>query len=107
MNQKAILLSTSLVLFAAPAFAKITEMTCTNPRQGYSVTFDETAEIFLIGAPGDDTSYSVESIEHGKHGLIVRGKTVKDGPGFIAHLGGEKRIEFVDGGEVFQTDPCE
>lgn len=36
----------------------------------------------------------------------MRGKTVKDGPDFVAYLGEKKRIEFIDGGELMQTDLC-
>ena len=106
MIQTVILVSISIILFACPAYAAKMEMTCTNPRQGYSVTFDDMVRTILVGAPGGDTPYIVESVEKGAHGLVVRGKTVKDGPGFVAHLGGKKRIEFIDGSEIIQTDPC-
>lgn len=92
-------------IFLAVA-AKI-EMTCNSPRQGYAVMFDDAAKTFIVSAPGSDTAYAVQGVEKSKDGsTVVRGKTVKGGPDFVAYLGGEKRIEFVDSGQVFQTDLC-
>ena len=98
--------SLPLLLICGSAVAGVTEMVCKNPRQGYQVTFDDAASTFRLGAPGKDTFYTVERVEKDESGSVVRGKTAKDGPDFIAYLGGKKRIEFIDGGEVFQTDPC-
>jgi hypothetical protein len=95
-------------LISSPVLAAQEKMACKNPRRGYLVTFDDMAKSFHVGVPpGSDTLYKVESVESDKDGLLVKGKTVKGGPGFVAYFGVKKRIEFIDGGQVIQTDPCE
>lgn len=107
MIRKVMPLSIAAIVLACPALAEKMEMTCKNPRQGYAVTFDDMTRTIVVGAPGGDTPYMVESVEKGAGGPVVKGKTVNDGPGFVAYLGGKKRMEFVDGGQVIQTDLCE
>lgn len=97
----------AFVLISGPALAAQIRMTCKNPRRGYLVTFDGAAKTFRLGAAGAETFYKVEHIGRDVSGLVVRGKTVKDGPRFAAYFGGKKRIEFFEGGQVIQTDPCE
>ena len=96
-----------VILFAEPALAAQIQMICKNPRQSYLVTFDDEANIFRLRSTGPDTFYQVDDVEKNEDGQIVRGKTVKDGPDFVAWLGGKKRIEFMDGAQVIQTDLCE
>ncbi|MCP5082220.1 MAG: hypothetical protein GY948_11040 [Alphaproteobacteria bacterium] len=83
------------------------QMTCRNPRRSYVVTFDETARSFRMETAASKTFYQVDVIERGEVGLVVRGKTVNAGPDFAAYLDGKKRIDFFDGGQIVQTDPCE
>lgn len=103
---KTILVLLALVLTSWSALAAKTQMTCKNPRRSYVATFDDAANTFRVGSAGPDTFYKVERVEKGKSGQIVHGKTVKDGPNFVAYLGEKKRIEFIDGGQIIQTDPC-
>lgn len=93
-------------LIAGPAIAAETEMTCKNPRREYLAVFDDKANTFELKTPGEVTSYSVMRVDNTDKGLVIAGKTVKDGPDFVAHLGAEKRIELMDGGEIIQTDSC-
>ncbi|GBE42947.1 MAG TPA: hypothetical protein ENH05_05985 [Rhizobiales bacterium] len=93
-------------LISGPALAAQMEMSCENPRREYLATFDETTNTFKVQAEGADSFYIIKRIEDDGNGLILRGKTIKGGPDFAAYLGAKKRIEFIDGGEVIQTDPC-
>ncbi len=93
-------------LFAGPVLAAQTKMICKNPRREYLATFDETTNTFKVEAAGADSFYIIERIEDDGNGLVLRGKTIKDGPDFVAYLGAKKRIELIDGGQVIQTDPC-
>lgn len=106
MMKKTIPILLAFGLIAGPALAAKTEMTCKNPRREYLATFDETATTFRVRAAGADSFYKIERIENDENGMVVRGKTVKDGPYFAAYLGTKKRIELIDGGQVIQTDPC-
>ena len=103
---KTIPLLLAFVLVAEPTLAAQMQMICKNPRQNYLVTFDDEANIFRLGSVGPDTFYQVEEVEKNENELIVRGKTIKDGPDFVAWLGEKKRIDFIDGGQVIQTDLC-
>lgn len=96
----------AFVLISGLAFAAQTEMICKNPGKRYLATFDEAAKTFQVSSAGPGTFYQVKRIENDGSGLVVRGKTVKDGPEFAAYLGVKKRIEFIIDGEVIQTDPC-
>jgi len=107
MIRKMILVMGCLVLASSLASAGTIEMICKNPRRSYQVLFDGSAKTFRVRSEGADTAYKVERIEHGKSGLIVRGKTVKDGPKFVAYLTEKNRIAFIEGGQIIQTDPCE
>lgn len=106
MTSKTIPILLAFGLVAGPALAAQTRMTCENPRRSYVATFDDEANTFRVGSAGPDTFYQVERVQNDGNGQVVRGKTVKDGPDFAAYLGAKKRIEFIDGGEVIQTDPC-
>jgi|GEM_PF-3143510 len=97
----------AFVLISGPALAAQYQMECKNPRQTYVATFDDDAPSFKIETAGSATLYEIERIEKDGNGQIVRGKTVSGGPYFVAHLGGKKRIEFIDGDQVIQTDPCD
>ena len=106
MMSKTIGILLAFVLIAGPVLAAPTQMICKNPRRSYLVTFDAAANTFRLGSAGPDTFYQVERVEEGENGQVVRGKTVKDGPDFVAYLGEKKRIDFIDGEQVIQTDPC-
>jgi len=103
---KMILMLLVFGLIAGPVYASETEMVCKNPRRSYVVLFDKAANTFRVSAAGVDDFYQIESVEDTGNGLVVRGKTVRGGPDFVAHLGLKKSIEFIDSGEVIQTDPC-
>jgi hypothetical protein len=90
---RTIMTALSLLLFSTIAMAGTLEITCKNPRQSYAVTFDDMTRTFTVSAPGTDAPYMVESVETGKDRPVVKGQTVKGGPGFVAYLGGKKRIE--------------
>ena len=90
-----------------PALAASQQMICKNPRQNYLVTFDPVPKTFTLETAGDVTQYQVKSVEEGSDGLVMRGNTVTDGPDFVAYLGDNKHIDFIDGGEIIQTDACE
>ncbi|MHA1164297.1 MAG: hypothetical protein ACTSP0_01790 [Alphaproteobacteria bacterium] len=93
-------------MISGPALAAQTKMICKNPGRSYLATFDEAANSFKVGSAGPDAFYQVERVEYDGNGMVVRGKTIKDGPDFAAYLGAKKRIEFIIDGEVIQTDPC-
>lgn len=95
------------ILISGSALAAQTQMICKNPRRSYLVTFDDVTKTLRVGAAGPDTFYQVKRVENGANGQVVHGKTVKGGPNFVAHLGGKKRMELVDSGQIVQTDPCE
>ena len=105
--KKMLLAIVSIGLVTGPALAAQQQMNCVNPRQNYLVTFDPVPKTFILGTPGNITKYQVISIEETSGGNVVRGKTVADGPNFVAYLGDNKRIEFINGGEIIQTDICE
>lgn len=96
----------SLCLVSGAAIAGTTEMTCKNARRGYVAIFDAAAKTFTLEVAGSVTPYQVNKVDKGPEGTVVRGKTVKGGPDFVAYLGKKKRIEFIDGGELMQTDLC-
>ena len=106
MISKTILILLAFILISGPVYAAQTEMICKNPGRSYVATFDEATNIFRVGSAGPDTFYQIERVENDGNGQVVRGKTVKDGPDFVAYLGKKRRIEFIDGGQVIQTDPC-
>ncbi len=95
-----------LSLAAEPVFATQIQMTCKNPRRSYVVTFDDEANTFRVGSAGPNTFYQVKRLGKNMNGQVVHGKTVKGGPDFEAYLGTKKRIEFIEGGQIIQTDFC-
>lgn len=103
---KTILFLLVLVFISGPVLAAQSKMICKNPGRSYLATFDETANTFRVQAAGADNFYQIERVENTGNGLIVRGKTIKGGPDFVAHLGEKKSIEFIDDGQVIQTDLC-
>ena len=106
MIRKMILVTGYLVSVSSLASAGTIETTCKNPRRSYLVEFDDGAKTFRLHVNGADSVYKVERVEKRENGLVVYGRTVKTGPNFVAYLTDRKRIEFVDGGRIIQTDPC-
>ena len=82
------------------------KMTCENPRQGYVAVFDDVAKTFQVSAPGQDVTYSVKRIDQSGRDLIISGSTMEGGPEFMAHIGTQKRIDFLEDKKVIQTDQC-
>ena len=103
---KMILMLLVIGLIGGPAYAAQTEMVCKNPRRSYVVLFDKAANTFRVRVAGADNFYQIERVENTENGLVVRGKTIKGGPDFVAHLGLKKSIEFTDSGQIIQIDPC-
>lgn len=96
----------AFVLISGPALAAQIQMICKKPRRSYVAAFDDTANTFRVGSAEPDTFYQVKQVVKVANGQIVKGKTIKNGPDFVAYLGQNKRIELIVGGQVIQTDPC-
>ena len=93
-------------LISGPALAAQSEMICKSPFRSYLAAFDDEANTFKLATAGEVTPYQVNKVDKGPDGTVLRGKTVKGGPDFAAYFGKKRRIEFIDGGEVIQTDLC-
>jgi len=82
-------------------------LVCTNPRRSYAVYVDRVARTFVLNPDTTDTHYQVREIVDASDGFVVRGRTVGDGPNFVAHVSSNPRIDLFFDGELFQTDECE
>ena len=96
----------SVLLVSEFAVAAQIKMTCRNHRGPYEAVFDTKAKTFRLGRGGRFTRYRVRRVQKHPNGYVVSGKTVKRGPNFIAYLGRNRRIEFMDNAKVFQIDKC-
>lgn len=68
--------------------------------------FDDKANTFKLKTPGTVTSYMVMRVDNTGGQLVVAGKSVGGGPDVVAHLGIDRRIEFIVDGKTIQTDRC-
>ena len=96
----------SVLLVSEFAVAAQIKMICKNPRRSYVAVFDSKARTFQLRNVGSTVRYRVKRVRKRRDGYVVRGKTVKGGPDFVAYLGRNRRIQFLEGGKVFQTDKC-
>src|SRR6478609_196182 len=78
------------------------EMICKNPRQEYTVIFDEVSKSFRVG----ETPYDVLAVEKTSERFVVVGLTVNDGQTFRAHFLPYKMMEFFKGKQLYQADGC-
>ena len=88
------------------ALATAVSMVCENPRRAYVATFDEAARTFAVETKAGATNYEVDAVDEIDGVPVVRGKTIDDGPAFVAYLAGNPRIEFIAGDELIQVDAC-
>ena len=95
----------SLVFVSQIAHAATTSLICQNPRQEYSVKFDDAKRKLVLNK---NTSYKVLAIEKQDNTTIVAGSTVNDGPTFKLVLSKTKqpKFEFYEDDKLFQTDNC-
>jgi len=103
---KLVLIMLSVLMASQFAVAAQIEMICKNPRRAYTAVFNDKARTFRLRTAGKITRYRVKRVQKRRDGYVVRGKTVKGGPDFVAYLGRNRRIQFVAGGKVIQTDKC-
>lgn len=104
MNKRNTLAICLLALVSQVANAATTSLVCKNPRQEYSVKFDETKRKLLLNG---STSYKVLAIEKQGNTTIVAGSTVNDGPTFKLVLSQKNpKFEFYTDEALFQTDKC-
>ena len=103
---KTVSIALSLLLVSEFAAAAQIRMTCRNPFRSYEAVFDDKAKTFRLLSPGKNIQYQVRRVQKHPNGHVVSGRTVRGGPSFIAYLGRNRRIEFIDKGKVFQIDKC-
>lgn len=96
----------SVMLVPTIAVAAQSRMTCKNAFRTYVAVFDHKAKTFKLSSAGKLARYRVRRVQQHPYGYVVSGKTVARGPNFIAYLGRNRRIEFLDNGKVFQIDKC-
>ncbi len=95
----------SLVFASQIVHAANTSLICQNPRQEYSVKFDDVKRKLVLNK---STSYKVLAIEKQDDATIAVGSTVNGGPTFklVLSKDNQPKFEFYEDDKLFQTDKC-